>query len=104
MATMRIISNYHWNNLLYGYELTENERAEFDYIPADEIDSHDFIRYRGVLYDPAEFMRTPCDEPERQELNALCAWDGYQSDSYFSGVVIRYDDAFERYQIGTYIY
>ena len=98
---MKIISNNHWHNLLYGYELTETEKQDFDYI--DDIDSHDFIKYRGVIYDSGEFMPTPQNEPARQELNELASWHGYQSDSFFSGVVIRYSDDFEQYQIGTYI-
>jgi len=100
---MLIITNHHWKSFLYGYELTEAEKAEFDYIPESEIDTHDFIRYRGNIIDPGEFMVTPNNEPARQELNDLCTWHGYQSNSYFSGLVIRYSDDMEQYQIGTYI-
>ena len=100
---MKVISNYHWNNLVYGYELTDKEKSEFDYISDEDIDSHNFIRYRGNVIDPSEFMATPNNEPARQELNELSTWHGYQSDSFFSGLVIRYSSDFEQYQIGTYI-
>ena len=98
---MKIITNYHWHNFLCGYELTPVEQADFDYV--DDIDSHDFIRYRGAIVDPSEFMVTPNNEPARQELNQLAEWQGYQPDSFFSGLVIRYSDDCEQYQIGTYI-
>lgn len=98
---MQIITNHHWHNFLYGSELTEKERADFDYV--EDIDTHSFFRYRGCVYDPDEFMRTPQNEPARQELNKLSAWDGYQSDSYFSGVVLKYSQDCEQYQVGLYL-
>ena len=98
---MQIITNNQYRNLIYGYELTESEKSEFDYI--FDIDSHNFIRYKGEIYDVYEFMPTPHDEPARQELNELAMWDGYQSDSYFSGIVIKYSDDLEQVKIGTYI-
>mgnify|MGYP001818557146 CR=1 FL=1 len=98
---MKIITNNQYRNLIYGYELSDTEKQDFDYI--DDIDSHDFIKYKSEVYDPSEFMVTPYDEPARQELNKLSAWDGYQSDSFFSGIVIKYSDDFELVKIGTYI-
>jgi len=92
---MKIITNNQYRNMIYGYELTDKERADFDYV--DDIDSHDFFRYRGNVYDPSEFMRT------RQELNDLSGWDGYQSDSYFSGVVIKYSSDCEQVKVGLYL-
>ena len=91
---MKIITNNHWHNFLYGYELTDKEKREFDYL--DDIDFADFIRYRGCLYDPGEFMRVD-HIPEFEQ------WQGYQSDSYFSGVLLRYSRDCEQYQIATYI-
>lgn len=97
---LTIKTNKHWRSPIYGYELTDKERENFDYL--DDIDSQQFIRYRGWVYDLGEFMRTPNNEPARQELNELSGWDGYLSDSYFSGVVIRYSKDFEYIQVGTY--
>ena len=90
---MNIITNNHWHNFLYGYELSEKEKEDFDYI--DDIDSHDFIRYRGVLYDPSEFLCCP--------ESLFKTWDGYHGDTFFSGVVLRYSPGCIEYQIGTYI-
>ena len=73
-----------------SWDLTPEERADFDYldwagIEAGE-DSATFFRYRGTLYDLGDFPRvTPQDHA-----NALSAWDGLITDSFFSGVVVRY--------------
>jgi hypothetical protein len=83
-------------NPIYGYELSEKERKEFDYIDAEHFDGHSFLRYKGELYDLSDFMRA-------REISELSAWDGYASDSYFSGIVIKYVDNFERVIVGTYI-
>jgi hypothetical protein len=91
---VKVITNNAPRNLVYGYELTAKERAEFDYIKSDEIDTHDFFRYRGNVYDPHEFMCAPDD---------MKPWQGYQGDSYFSGIVIRYTEDNESIIVGTYI-
>jgi len=105
---MKVRSNHHWRNLLYGYELTETERAEFDYLDWTEdgdAQSHDFFRYRGLVYDTSEFMEYPDSANQRldPDFAEFAKWNGYQSDSFFSGIVIRYSCDFERIQIGTYM-
>ena len=87
---MQIITNNHWRNLEYGYQLSESERAEFDYL--DDIDSADFIRYKGHVYYLGEFLHAP--EPLAAD------WDGYTADSFFSGVVIKLSRDGEQYKIG----
>ena len=89
---MKIITNNQPRNLIYGYELTDSEKEDFDYI--ENIDSHDFFRFKGIVYDPSEFMTSPTIEPD---------WQGYQSASFFSGIVIRYTDDFEQVVCGTYL-
>jgi len=96
---MKIITNNVPRNLIYGYELAEAEKADFDYI--DDIDSHEFFRYRGIVYDPGEFM--VWNMPTTEELDHYLDWNGYQSDSFFSGVVIRYTDDMEQVVCGTYL-
>jgi len=105
----------HTNNarrpVIDAYELTHEERKEFDYLDWDAIDkgedSAQFFRYKGELYDIGEFCRvvapnatrchpTECAEP------AFQGWSGYQSDSYFSGLLIRWADDFESVVVGWY--
>ncbi len=89
-----IKSNKQWRNFLYGYELTEKQKAEFDYIA--DIDSHHFIKYKGRIIDPGEFISVPMDS------FLDVGWHGYQADGFFSGLVIRISDDGEQYKIGTY--
>lgn len=101
--TLTIKTNHHWRAPVYGYELTAAERADFDYIDFDSDDGacHDFMRYRGCTYDLSEFMRIP--QSFEHEWSKMMTWHGYQSDSFFSGIVIRWSDDFEEIQVGTYM-
>lgn len=83
-------------NLIYGYELTEKEKKEFSYIEPDDIDSHEFFRYKGNIYNPSEFMRADGMGEVFKGLH------GYMSDSYFSGVLIKYVDNYERIIVAQY--
>lgn len=103
---MKIKTNNRPRDLLSLWELTEKERSEFDYV--DEEDGAErFVRYRGNVYDINEYMRvtppgstryhpTECQEP------AFQGWQGYQSDSFFSGTLVRYVDDCERVVMATY--
>lgn len=87
---MEIRTNHHWRNLEYGYQLSPSERADFDYIDPEEFDSHDFLRYRGEIYDIEEFTASN-----------VSGWDGMRADSFFSAILIRYDgDDMDRVQVG----
>jgi hypothetical protein len=103
LIMINIRTNYHWRDLISGYELTDVEREEFDYLDEDDLLDHQFIRYQNWVYDLGEFMR--CPEPQEAcstHANTFENWHGYQSDSFFSGVVIRYSDDCEQIQVGTY--
>jgi len=72
--------------LLMWHELTDKEREGLDYIKVPDERGTDFFRYKGQIYDVHEFMTTstlPDEHPWRK-------WQGYQTDSFFSGIVIRY--------------
>jgi hypothetical protein len=86
---MEYVSNYHERNLTYGYELSEKERKGFDYLDNDNFDMHDFLRYRGELYDIEEF--TTLEHPY---------WQGVRADTYFSGIVVRFTDDGESVIVG----
>lgn len=97
MGTIEIRTNGKFRPVLYGFELTDSERRDFDYIDSDDFDGSTFVRYKGRLYDVGEFLRIP----ERSE--DLAGWDGYAPDSYFSGTLIRFDpDDSERVVMGWY--
>ena len=81
MDKLTIITNNVPRNIIYGYELPESVRPDFDYIDAEAVGGHSFVQYKGCYYDLNEFMRA-----EDEELNA---WHGVTGQSYFSGVLIK---------------
>ena len=92
---MEIITNNVPRDIIHGFELSEKERGEFDCYSTDDLDNATFFRYRGQLIDLGEFMRW--DNPASPTSQN---WDGFRPDSYFSGLVVRYTDAFERVVVG----
>lgn len=100
--SIRIITNNVPRPVIYGYELSQAERDEFDYIDWAAVDagetSPEFVRYRGDLHDLGEFSTT-----SELRLDEMQAWHGYKSDSFFSGLVVRYSDDFEYVTVGLYL-
>ena len=94
-ATLKITTNNVPRDLIQGYELSDKEKAEFDYIDKEEIDGHNFFRYKGLVYDLGEFMRVG-------HSFGLQGWDGYHSDSAFSGILVKYVDHGDRIIVGWY--
>jgi hypothetical protein len=103
MAEMRIRTNYRKRALLSGWELTERERAELDYIaPPGNLELwgehfERFFRYRGNIYDIQEFSRIIGPGENGGAFahhvtggSPLLDWGYIQTDSYFSGIVFRY--------------
>lgn len=86
---MRIVTNNVPRDILNGYELTDNEQLEFDWI--ENFDAYSFFRYRGNVYCLSEFMRYGGDN-----------WDGCMADSYFSGILVRYCDNNERIVVASW--
>lgn len=116
-TVVRIRTNNVPREVINAWELTPAERAEFDYLDWGAIDSGsesaEFIRYRGQLHDLSEFSRIIPPGSARlhpTECNSrdFIGWDGYLSDSYFSGLLIRWErdergePDFERVIVGLY--
>lgn len=98
--TVRITTNNVPRLLIDSYQLSEKEREEFDYVDWQGVEegreSATFFRYRGRLYDLGEFQYTG-------QTGNFSGWDGYQSDSFFSGIVVRYvKDDTDYVVVGTY--
>jgi hypothetical protein len=93
MVTIR--TNNVPRDLLDWSDLTNKEQAEFDYIDDPQYATQRFFRYRGWTYDVQEFMSANGN-------NALMGWDGYSSDSYFSGVLIKLVCECERVIVASY--
>jgi hypothetical protein len=91
-ATVR--TNLTERQFRYRYEVPAKVLAgQFSHL--DEEDSDMFLCYRGNWYHVSDFM-----QPTDADANG---WQGYASDSYFSGVVIRISPDGESCIVGTYI-
>ena len=101
--TLTIRTNNVPRPVLEPYELTAEEQFDFDYLDWAKLmtgnASASFFRYKGQVYDLGEFGYTgglPADNPLRK-------WDGYISDTFFSGVVVRYTGAYlDEVIVGTF--
>lgn len=82
--------------VIYGFELTDEEKKDFDYHSAAELEDQIFVKYRNNLYDISQFIRMGYGMPQErinkgnyhpfgEEWN-----DGaYYSETYFSGVLCK---------------
>lgn len=90
---LEIITNNKPRDLTYGYELSGAEKADFDYI--DDINAHDFVRYKGRVLDPDEFVVT---DPNGK----FAEWSGSRSETFYSGLLIKYTDDRQQVIMGSY--
>lgn len=74
---MKITTNNKPRHLIYGYELTDKQKTDFDYL--DDIDSESFVQYQGMIIHIGEFVRLSDDSEESKAgyhgvygLNAFC--------------------------------
>lgn len=97
--SLQIITDNKWKFFKYGYEVPESVlNGQFEHLRENDSDCDSFILYKKRWYHVSDFMRIPegFDEPMQK-------YDGYMSDSFFSGVLIKLSDDSESYQIATYI-
>ena len=95
MEKLTIKTDHKFRELLHWYELTNKERAELSGL-YDGIADSSFFRYRGSVYDLASFMRISEGAPFPENYN------GYMSDSFFSGVLIELSTCGEAVKVATY--
>lgn len=84
-------------------QLTPKEREEFDYLNWEALeageDSASFVRYKGQLYDLGDTERW--ESSPREDWTK--GWDGYRSDSFFSGTLFRWaGEDMDQMVLGTY--
>lgn len=92
---MKSYTDHKWKPFKHREEMPEKVLQEyFGHLP-EEMDG--FFCYRKRWYHISDFMRISGSAPFPEE------WQGYYSDSYFSGVLIRVSSDGETYQAATYI-
>ncbi len=82
---MNITCNNKPRTLHTYLDLTEAERADFDYIEGDDHYTPRLFKYRGSWYDYYEF------EVASDSFKAK-GFDGVQAQSYFDAIIVRYFD------------
>ncbi len=98
--TLNITTNNAPRDLLCLWDFTETEqrriRSDFDWMDSGDLEgSCGFFRYRSSVYHLSDFLRV-------DGAAELQGWDGYSSDSYFSGVLIRLQDDGDSVVVGRY--
>jgi hypothetical protein len=73
--------------IIYGYELTENERSEFDYIKWDDESAvtEEFFRYKKELYHLGD-IETTLGYPAFKD----SGWDGIITQAFYFGILVKY--------------
>ena len=79
---MKIITNNKPRQLVYGYELTDNQKSDFDYL--EDIDGEQFVQYQGMIIHIGEFMRLSGDSEESK-----AGWHGVHGLNAFCGVLVK---------------
>lgn len=94
MSGARVITNGRPRDVLTWHDLTEKQRGEFDYLDSDDArHGAQFARYRAWVYDLGEFMRAPAD---------LAPWQGCHVETFFSGILWRWDEPGESVIMGRF--
>ena len=89
---MKIITNHHYRPVLYWHDLTTKEQEELNMY--EDVHESRFFRYQDWCYDLNDFWRTDSNDNWKDN------WDGYKTDSYFSAVLVKYDDSCEAVKVG----
>jgi|HubBroStandDraft_3_1064219.scaffolds.fasta_scaffold11611_4 hypothetical protein len=101
---MNIKTNHHQHPILSWFDLSAKEQKEFEYLDTEDrqLDAS-FFRYKGVTYDLGEFLVIPQHVATNTQFEGWEKWDGYSSDSFFSGVLVKYvEDIDDHVIVGTY--
>jgi len=98
---LKIFGNNHDIPIIYGYELSDKWKKEFDYYKSqEELECASFFRYKNWVYDLSEFMRVNLNNSPFEE--CPIKFHGHRSDSFFSGILIKLDDTGESVKVYHY--
>jgi hypothetical protein len=92
---LKIKTDNRWHHFIHHSDVP-NVVLHSQYEHLDEEESADgFFQYKKYWYHLSDFMHAA-------NMHEFAGWDGYASDSYFSGVVIKLSRDGEQYKVGTY--
>jgi hypothetical protein len=89
---MNIITNRIPRPLQCLYDLPPAAAKDFGYLGQAEACEPRLVQYKGVWYDVLDSMTCPGAVATDDTRHAFAGWDGYISDSFFSGVLFRFAD------------
>lgn len=99
VSNIEVTTNYVPRDIIEAWELTPKERKEYDTLDWEAIedgrDSAQFFRYHDELYYLNDFQVV-------SETIKFAGWEGYISDTYFSGILVKYVDDYERVIVGRF--
>jgi hypothetical protein len=101
---MPVITNNVPRLIVDGFDLTPQEREEFDYIDwvltEKGEESREFFRYKGEIYDLGDFMYINPDMLPAGSI--LKGWDGYINDTMFSGILVKHCEDHDHVIVGRF--
>jgi len=92
---MKIITNNQYRHILYFHELEQDEQDELK-DSYDTVEESSFFKYRGNVYDLNDFLRVN----EQWGKGTLRGWDGCHNETFFSSVLVKYDESNEAVRVG----
>ena len=105
---LEIITNNVPRDLLYPYELSNKDWEDTCYDEKDrqraEQEGDTFIKYNNHVYSLADFMRVEDNSPLKgvEDNSPLKGWHGYLSETFFSGILIKYCEDTSQVVLGRY--
>ena len=87
---MNIITNRIPRPLQCLYDLPPAAAKDFGYLTEDEAYDCRLVQYKGVWYDVWDSIPVMLESDATR--HAFAGWDGYISDSFFSGVLFKFAD------------
>ena len=96
---LKIFGNNHNVPIIYGYELSDKEKKEFDFLEGEELENSEFFRFKNWTYYLGDFMRLSNNSPFEE---CPIKFDGHSSDTFFSGILVKYSEDVEFLKVYTY--
>ena len=107
---MKITTDHKFRDLISWNDLPEKAQKDFDYIKEADADDLRFVCYKGEWVDAVDTQRLCLETsgPVGWEMRVapdspLATWHSTIGDSFFSGLVFRFDREFERVVVGRYV-
>ena len=105
---MNITTDNKWRPLASLADLPAKAMKEFEYIDEDSIYDLRFVKYKGVWYDVRDTQRITVGNSFRgwdmyvTKDHPFAKWSSVNSDSFFSGILFKFDEYFEQVIVGRY--